>query len=73
MAISNLMSRLRWTTPNTATNKVLSIKSNLVNSITVIFGILIFGIYLAVDLSLDSWVRGQFDKALVNKSKYLNF
>lgn len=72
MAISNLMSRLRWTNPNTATNKVLSIKSNLVNSITVIFGILIFGIYLAVDLSLDSWVRGQFDKALVNKSKYLN-
>lgn len=69
MSITHLISRFRRT--NTTTHKTLSIKSNLVNSITVIFGILIFGIYLAIDLSLDTWVDEQFDKALVNKSNYL--
>lgn len=71
MAIPDLISRFRRSHAHVATDKMLSIKSNLVNSITVIFGILIFGIYLAIDLSLDSWVDEQFDKALVNKSNYL--
>jgi signal transduction histidine kinase len=53
------------------TTKPQSIKYKLVNSITLVFAIIIFGIYLAVDLSLDSWVDEQFDHSLVNKSNYL--
>ena len=47
-----------------------SIKRNLVNSISLVFGIIIFAVYLSIDLSLDSWVDKQFDKSLVNKSNY---
>lgn len=48
-----------------------SIKRNLVNSISVVFGIIIFAVYLSIDLSLDSWVENQFDKSLVNKANYM--
>ena len=48
-----------------------SIKRNLVNSISLVFGIIIFAVYLSIDLSLDSWVDKQFDKSLVNKANYM--
>ncbi|TVO32887.1 sensor histidine kinase [Vibrio algivorus] len=48
-----------------------SIKRNLVNSISLVFGIIIFAVYLSVDLSLDSWVDKQFDKSLINKANYM--
>ncbi|WP_311568119.1 HAMP domain-containing sensor histidine kinase [Photobacterium arenosum] len=71
MPFDNLLSRFRPHKKNAKNNKILSIKNDLVNSITLMFAIIIFGIYLAVDISLDSWVDEQFDKALVNKSNYL--
>ncbi|WP_153448806.1 sensor histidine kinase [Vibrio algicola] len=52
-------------------NRPRSIKRNLVNSISVLFGVLIFAIYLSVDLSMDSWGDSQFDRALINKTNYL--
>ncbi|WP_417880936.1 sensor histidine kinase [Vibrio sp.] len=48
-----------------------SIKRNLVNSISWVFGIIIFAVYLSIDLSIDSWVDKQFDKSLVNKANYM--
>ncbi|WP_417883245.1 sensor histidine kinase [Vibrio rumoiensis] len=48
-----------------------SIKRNLVNSISVVFGIIIFAVYLSIDLSLDSWIDNQFDKSLINKANYM--
>ncbi|WP_105900999.1 sensor histidine kinase [Vibrio gangliei] len=51
--------------------KMTSIKRNLVNSISLVFGIIIFAVYLSIDLSLDSWVDDQFDKSLVNKANYM--
>lgn len=51
--------------------RVSSIKRNLVNSISILFGVIIFAVYLSIDLSLDGWVEQQFDRALVNKANYL--
>lgn len=51
--------------------RTTSIKRNLVNSISVVFAIIIFGIYLFIDLSLDSWMDHQFDKSLLNKANYM--
>ncbi|WP_413479083.1 sensor histidine kinase [Vibrio hibernica] len=51
--------------------KPRSIKRNLVNSISLLFGVIIFAVYLSVDLSMDGWADSQFDKALVNKTNYL--
>ncbi|MGO3800686.1 MAG: sensor histidine kinase, partial [Vibrio casei] len=51
--------------------RTTSIKRNLVNSISILFGVIIFPVYLSIDLSLDGWVEQQFDRALVNKANYL--
>ncbi|MGO1192099.1 sensor histidine kinase [Vibrio casei] len=51
--------------------RTTSIKRNLVNSISILFGVIIFAVYLSIDLSLDGWVEQQFDRALVNKANYL--
>lgn len=51
--------------------KTTSIKRNLINSITILFGVIIFAVYLSVDLSVDGWVDKQFDRSLINKANYL--
>ncbi|OEF25586.1 hypothetical protein A1QC_01120 [Vibrio rumoiensis 1S-45] len=56
---------------NIPAKRTTSIKRNLVNSISIVFGVIIFAVYLSIDLSLDSWVDQQFDKSLTNKTNYL--
>ncbi|MFV0576681.1 MAG: sensor histidine kinase [Vibrio sp.] len=48
-----------------------SIKRNLVNSISIVFALILFAVYLSVDLSVDTWADNQFDKALINKANYM--
>lgn len=48
-----------------------SMKKKLVNLMTTVFAVIIFAVYVSIDLSLDGWVDQEFDKSLVNKSNYL--
>ena len=48
-----------------------SIKNRLVNTLTVIIGIILLVVFLSLDFILDAWVDQQFDDALVEKSNYL--
>ena len=48
-----------------------SIKDRLVNTLTVIIGIILLVVFLSLDFILDAWVDQQFDDALVEKSNYL--
>lgn len=48
-----------------------SIKTRLVNALTVIIGAILLVVFLSLDFILDAWVDQQFDDALVEKSNYL--
>ncbi len=47
-----------------------SIKSRLVNALTVIIGAILLVVFLSLDFILDAWVDKQFDEALIEKSNY---
>ncbi len=51
--------------------KTKSIKRNLINSLSAVFGLIVFGVFLSVDLSVDGWVDSQFDQAMLNKANSL--
>ncbi len=48
-----------------------SIKRNLVNSLSLVFGLIVSAVFLTVDLSVDGWVDAQFDQAMSNKANSL--
>ena len=48
-----------------------SIKKDIVRAITIIPAIIIFTIFIAIDIILDGWVNEKFDESLVTKSNYL--
>ena len=56
---------------NTASKKMRSIKRNLINSLSAVFGFIVFGVFLSVDLSVDGWVDSQFDQAMLSKASSL--
>lgn len=48
-----------------------SIKQKLVKTTTVIISIILFIVFIIIDLSVDDWVDKQFDISLINKANYL--
>lgn len=50
---------------------MLSIRTQLVKAITIVIGLILFAIFLIVDLSVDDWVDNQFDQSLTSKANYL--
>ncbi|MEJ2764632.1 HAMP domain-containing sensor histidine kinase [Photobacterium sp. MCCC 1A19761] len=48
-----------------------SIQRNLVNSVSLVFGTILFIVFLSVDLGLDDWVEKQFEQSMLNKANYL--
>ena len=48
-----------------------SIKKDIVRAITIIPAIIIFTIFIAIDIILDGWVNDKFDESLITKSNYL--
>lgn len=52
-------------------NSMASIQSNLVNSVSLIFGAILLVVFLSVDTGMDHWVEEQFDAAMVNRANYL--
>ena len=50
---------------------MLSIRTRLVKTITLVIGLILFAIFLIVDLSVDDWVDAQFEQSLLSKANYL--
>ena len=48
-----------------------SIKKDIVRAITLIPAIILFSIFIAIDIVLDDWVKDKFDESLTTKSNYL--
>ncbi|MDO6705087.1 cell wall metabolism sensor histidine kinase WalK [Photobacterium sp. 1_MG-2023] len=49
----------------------VSIQKNLVNSVSLVVGTILFIVFLTVDLWLDGWVESQFEQSMINKANYL--
>ncbi|MCA2017661.1 HAMP domain-containing histidine kinase [Vibrio tritonius] len=52
-------------------HSMASIQSNLVNSVSLIFGAILLVVFLSVDTGMDHWVEEQFDAAMINRANYL--
>lgn len=48
-----------------------SIKKDIVRPITITLAVILFSIFMAIDIVLDDWVRDKFDESLTTKSNYL--
>lgn len=48
-----------------------SIKKDIIRAITIIPAIILFTLFIAIDIVLDDWVNEQFDQTLMTKSNYL--
>ena len=48
-----------------------SIKKDIVRTITIIPAVILFSLFLSIDVVLDDWVQNKFDEALITKSNYL--
>lgn len=48
-----------------------SIKKDIVSAITIIPAVILFSIFIAIDIVLDDWVNDKFDETLTTKSNYL--
>ena len=48
-----------------------SIKKDIVRAITIIPAVILFSIFIAIDVVLDDWVNDKFDETLITKSNYL--
>ncbi|MFM2476206.1 sensor histidine kinase [Celerinatantimonas sp. MCCC 1A17872] len=48
-----------------------SIERNLINSISLIFGIILLIVFICVDRGLDIWVQNQFDQGMIDQANYL--
>lgn len=48
-----------------------SIKKDIVRSITITLAVILFSLFMAIDIVLDDWVQGKFDETLTTKSNYL--
>ncbi|NRA53892.1 MAG: HAMP domain-containing histidine kinase [Gammaproteobacteria bacterium] len=48
-----------------------SIRQQLIKTISIILSVVLFVIFLVVDISLDSWVEEQFNHSLEQKANYL--
>ena len=48
-----------------------SIKKDIIRTITIIPAVILFSLFIAIDIVLDDWVHDKFDQALTTKSNYL--
>ncbi|HEY7867439.1 MAG TPA: HAMP domain-containing sensor histidine kinase, partial [Psychromonas sp.] len=48
-----------------------SIKKDIVRPITITLAVILFSLFMAIDIVLDDWVRDKFDETLTTKSNYL--
>ena len=48
-----------------------SIKKDIVRAITIIPAVILFTLFIAIDIVLDDWVHNKFDETLTTKSNYL--
>lgn len=48
-----------------------SIERNLINSISLIFGVILLIVFICVDQGLDIWVQKQFDQGMIDQANYL--
>ncbi|MFM2481973.1 sensor histidine kinase [Celerinatantimonas sp. YJH-8] len=48
-----------------------SIQRNLINSVSMVFGLILLAVFISVDQSLDDWVEQQFDQTMINRANYL--
>lgn len=48
-----------------------SIKKDIVRPITITLAVILFSLFMAIDIVLDDWVQGKFDETLTTKSNYL--
>ncbi|MEF1310360.1 HAMP domain-containing sensor histidine kinase [Vibrio mytili] len=48
-----------------------SIKYRLINWLSLVFGFIVFAVFLIVDLSVDGWIDEQFDQSLLNRTESL--
>ncbi|MFT7053786.1 MAG: signal transduction histidine kinase [Psychromonas sp.] len=48
-----------------------SIKKDIVRPITITLAVILFSLFMAIDIVLDDWVQGKFDESLTTKSNYL--
>jgi signal transduction histidine kinase len=48
-----------------------SIKKDIVRTITIIPAVILFSLFLSIDVVLDDWVKDKFDETLITKSSYL--
>jgi len=48
-----------------------SIKKDIVRTVTLIPAVILFSLFLTIDIVLDDWVKNKFDETLITKSNYL--
>ncbi|CAG9296230.1 sensor histidine kinase [Celerinatantimonas diazotrophica] len=48
-----------------------SIERNLINSISLIFGVILLIVFICVDRGVDIWVQNQFDQGMIDQANYL--
>ncbi len=48
-----------------------SIKRSLLNSLSLVFGLIVFAVFLTVDINVDGWVDEQFNQSLINRTEDL--
>lgn len=48
-----------------------SIKKDIVRTVTIIPAVILFSLFLTIDIVLDDWVKDKFDETLITKSNYL--
>jgi len=44
-----------------------SIKKDIIRTITIIPAVILFSLFIAIDIVLDDWVHDKFDQALTTK------